>query len=362
MANEREKKIPRPWYLPYINIISSPHTASISVIMPCYNAEATLQRAVESIRAQSIDNWELIIVNDGSEDDTASIASSYAAKDKRIRLINRPHEGVVAASNAGFEASCGDLIARMDADDASHPNRLKRQLEELRKYPQLGAVSCLAHFAGNKITAAGYAHHVDWTNRHLSVEEIALNRFIDLPFPHPTLMYRRELIEQHGPYHAGDFPEDYQMILRWLAAGVRIGKVNELLYNWHDPPTRLSRNDERYAMEAFHSCKAPYLADAIEQSGCIDRELWIWGAGRPARKCANHLEKAWKKASGYIDVDPLKIGRQLHGRPVVSADEMPPAKQAVIASYVATRGAGDCIRKELSERGRLEGRDFWICA
>lgn len=330
--------------------------------MPCYNAAATLARAVESIRAQSIDNWELIIVNDGSEDDTAKIASDFTIKDQRIRLIDRPHEGVVAASNAGFEASKGSLIARMDADDASRPNRLKRQLEELHNHSALGAVSCLAHFAGNKDTAAGYAHHVDWTNRHLSDQQIALNRFIDLPFPHPTLMYRRELIEQHGPYHAGAFPEDYQIILRWLAAGVRIGKVNELLYDWHDPPTRLSRNDERYAMEAFHRCKASYLTDAIRQSECIDRELWIWGAGRPARKSASHLEKAWKKASGFIDVDPHKIGRQLHGRPVVSADEIPPAQQAVIASYVGTRGAGDCIRKELSQRGRIEGRDFWICA
>ena len=330
--------------------------------MPCYNAAASIARAVESIRDQSINTWELIIVDDGSEDDTASIASSYAAKDKRIRLMNRPHEGVVAASNAGFEISCGNLIARMDADDLSRPARLERQLEKLHKHPELGAVSCLAHFAGNNKTAAGYAHHVDWTNRHLSDEEIALNRFIDIPFPHPTLMYRRELIEQHGPYHTGDFPEDYELILRWLAAGVNIGKVDQILYDWHDPPTRLSRNDERYAMEAFHRCKAPYLAEAIRQSECHDRELWIWGAGRPARKSARYLEKAWKKASGFIDVDPIKIGRELHGKPVISADDLPPAKQAVIVSYVGTRGAGDCIRKELSDRGRTEGRDFWICA
>ena len=175
-------------------------------------------------------------------------------------------------------------------------------------------------------------------------------------------MYRREIIENHGGYRHCGFPEDYEMVLRWIDAGVNIGKVDQTLYNWHDPPTRLSRNDSRYDPAAFHLCKAPYLTNSIISSGCGDRELWIWGAGRPARKCARPIEDAWKAASGYIDIDPRKIGRELHGRPVVSSQNLPEKDNAVILSYVGTRGARHRIRAELLASGRTEGVDFWICA
>lgn len=330
--------------------------------MPCYNAGASVARAVASIQAQTYEHWELIVVDDGSSDRSADIVADIAARDSRVRLVRSIHQGVVAASNKGFELTNSPLIARMDADDVSMPDRLTRQVLHLEQNPDHSAVSCLTRFAGNPDSAGGYAHHVSWTNRHKDSEHIALNRFIDLPVPHPTLMYRRELVEEYGGYRHGNFPEDYEMILRWIAAGAVIGKVDALLYDWHDPPSRLSRTDNRYHMDAFHLCKAPYLAQAIRDSGNNQRELWIWGAGRPARKCAQPLEKAWKPATGFIDIDPRKIGRSIHGRPVVSPDDLPPAHQSVIVSYVATRGAGDQIRSKLLEYGRKEGSDFWICA
>lgn len=334
----------------------------ISIVMPCYNAEASVERAVRSIQSQSLEEWELIVVDDGSTDKSANLVEKLRVDDHRIQLVRQSHRGVVAASNAGFELATSPLIARMDADDVSLPDRLKKQSQALETQPELGAVSCLARFAGDHEAAGGYAHHVEWTNRQVSPQEIALNRFIDLPVPHPTLMYRRQLVEKWGGYREGESPEDYELFLRWVSAGVSIGKVNEVLYDWHDPPTRLSRNDSRYNMAAFHACKAPYLAQAIVKADCSDRELWIWGAGRPARKCARPLESAWKPASGFIDIDPRKIGRNLQGRPIISSDNLPPIGQTVIVSYVGTRGARDIIRADLRATGRIEGVDFWICA
>lgn len=330
--------------------------------MPCYNAEATVARAVESIQTQSMHDWELIVIDDGSSDTSAKIIAALASNDSRISIIRSDHRGVVESSNYGFSLSLAPCIARMDADDLSRPDRLELQYKALQENSNLGAVSCIAEFAGDSEKSAGYAHHVAWTNQHKTPGEIALNRFIDLPFPHPTLMYRRVLIEQYGGYRHGAFPEDYEMILRWINSGVRIGKVDETLYDWHDPPTRLSRNDPRYHPMAFHRCKAKYIAEAIASVGCSDRELWVWGAGRPARKCARPLEQAWKPASGFIDIDPRKIGRKIQDRPVVSASELPTEEKAVIVSYVGTRGARDSIRAELVEANRIEGVDFWICA
>lgn len=337
-------------------------TPLLSVVMPCYQAGSSVARAIESIQNQSFREWELIVVDDGSTDNSLLEINRLAKNDKRINVHSQDHQGVVVASNAGFSLAKGSYIARMDSDDVSRPQRLERQLAMLESNSGLGAVSCLAHFAGNPVTAGGYAHHVQWTNRCVTPEQIELQRFVDLPVPHPTLMYRRSLIEQFGAYRNGDFPEDYELFLRWLSHGVKIGKVEEELYDWHDPPTRLSRRDSRYDMAAFHASKAPYLAQAIAAAGTSGRELWIWGAGRPARKCARPLEQSWKPASGFIDIDPQKIGRNIQGRPVVADDNLPPTKQAVIVSYVGTRGAREKIQAYLLKSGRIEGRDFWLAA
>ncbi|MGE9267143.1 MAG: glycosyltransferase family 2 protein [Verrucomicrobiales bacterium] len=327
----------------------------ISVVIPCYQASGTLERAVASVRRQDFTAWELLLVDDGSTDGTGELAEALAREDDRIRVLRRAHAGVSAAAKGRF-------LARMDADDESRPERLRKQRAFLEENGDCGLMSSLVNFAGDRTEAGGYARHVDWANACVTPGEIALARFRDLPVPNPTLMMRREVWERVGPYHEGDFPEDYEWFLRSQALGVRAGKVAELLYDWHDPPTRLTRNDGRYSPEAFQRVKAPFLAQAIVRAGAGERDLWLWGAGRPARKMARFLEEAWKPAKGLIDIDPRKIGQRIAGRPVVSPANLPGQEEAVIVSFVGTRGAGEAICEELQGWGRVEGRDFWLAA
>lgn len=334
---------------------------AVSIVLPARNAGAWIERALDSIRRQSLAEWELIVIDDGSTDDTAEIARGVAAGDSRIFCRAQSHQGVAGAFSRGVELATAPLIARMDADDVSHPDRLAGQTRALVENADWGAVSCLATFAGDRATARGYACYVDWANRQITPEAIRLARFVDLPVPNPTLMFRRETWDLHGGALQGDFPEDFEMILRWVDRGVTIGKVNAPLHQWHDPPTRLSRTDPRYSREAFHRTKAPYLANAIRRA-TPGRALWIWGAGRLARAAAAYLESAYAPACGFIDVDPRKIGRKIQGRRVVAPANLPPPQDAVIVAYVSARGAGEKIRAHLIAAGRTEGVDFWIAA
>ncbi|HTX67242.1 MAG TPA: glycosyltransferase [Opitutaceae bacterium] len=334
---------------------------TISVLLPVHDAAATLGRAVASIRGQTAGDWELLAVDDGSTDGSGEQLASAAREDLRIRVLRREHGGIVAALNAGLAAARGGLIARMDADDEAHPDRLAEQAAYLAAHRDIGVAGSLVAYGGDRAANAGYARHVDWLNSLRTPEQLALNRFVESPFAHPSVMFRRELVARHGGYRAGEFPEDYELWLRWAEAGVRLGKVPRVLLTWHDPPGRLSRTDPRYAADAFYRVKAHYLARwlARERRG---RRLLVWGAGRPTRKRAAHLEAEGCTIDGYVDIDPRKAGRRLAERTVIAPGELPPPGGTFVLGYVANLGARELIRGGLAARGYLEGRDFLMCA
>lgn len=317
-------------------------------------------RAITSIRGQTLAEWELVVVDDGSTDDTSDLLRAAAQEDARIRVIGQPALGLVAALNTGLSAARGAFVARMDADDESHPERLARQVAVLDAQPRIGVVSCLVEFGGDRAANAGYALHVDWLNSVREADEIGLNRFVESPLAHPSVVFRRSVVERWGGYRAGDFPEDYELWLRWLDRGVVMAKVPETLVTWHDAQGRLSRTDSRYGPEAFFRLKAEYLA--LHLARIARTTVWIWGAGRPTRKRAAMLTAHGVKIAGYIDVDRKKTGVRIAGVPVIAAEELPPADGRFILSYVSKRGARDWIRGELRRRNYVEGRDFLACA
>ncbi len=332
----------------------------VSVLLPVRNAAATLARAVDSVRRQTLQDWELVVVDDGSTDGTRAWLQDAARADARLRLVNPAARGLVPALNSGLAAARGMFVARMDADDECHPERLAAQVEFLVTHPGTGLVSCLVDYGGDRAAHAGYALHVDWLNSLVTPEQIALNRFIESPFAHPSVMFRRELAAGHDAYRDGDFPEDYELWLRWLESGVVMAKVPRALLVWHDTPGRLSRTDPRYAPEAFFRLKAAYLARHLRRAG--RSEVWVWGAGRPTRRRAAHLLAHGVRIAGYIDVDDRKTGRQVGGVPVIAPGALPSPGNILVLGYVASRGARELIRGELVRRGYVEGGDFLMCA
>jgi hypothetical protein len=172
-------------------------------------------------------------------------------------------------------------------------------------------------------------------------------------------MFRHDLVDRHDGYRDGPFPEDYELWLRWLGAGVEMGKVPQRILIWNDSPARLSRTDPRYDAEAFFEVKAGYLARAVKPL-LKGRQLWVWGAGRPTRKRAESLTQHGLEIHGYVDIDPEKCGKVLRGRQVADPGQMPGPREAMVLGYVTKRGARELIREALKDRGFTEGKDFWM--
>ena len=347
---------------------------TVTVLLPVRNAVTTLARAVASVQAQTRTDWEMVVVDDGSTDGTREWLRGAAAREPRLRLIEQPALGLVAALNAGWAAARGRFIARMDADDECHPERLAAQVAWLEAHPAVGLVACLVGYGGDRAANAGYALHVDWINSLVTPEEIALNRFVESPLAHPSVMFLRELLERHGGYRDGDFPEDYELWLRWVEAGIVMAKVPRELLTWHDAPGRLSRTERRYDAEAFFRVKAAYVVREVGRIAGGRRvrtarpedspylEIWIWGAGRPTRKRAALLAAHGVKIAGYVDIDPRKAGNTVGGVPVIGPEGLPPPGRVFVLGYVSKRGARETTRAALTTRGYVEGRDFMMCA
>ena len=336
----------------------------ISVVMPVRNAAATLPAALESLFAQTASDFEIVAVDDGSDDGgaTRAVLRRYAARDARLRVLARDRCGIVDALNAGLAAARGRYIARMDADDVCRPERLARQAASLDARPEIGLVSCLAAFGGDPDKARGYLAHLDWANALRDPEAIRLGIFRESPLPHPSVMFRAELPARHGGYRQGPFPEDYELWLRWLDAGVAMAKVPEPLLVWNDPPGRLSRTDARYDTEAFFRIKAGYLARLLARINPHHPNVLVVGAGRITRRRAEHLLDHGVAITAWLDIDPRKVHCVIGGRPVLPLAETPPPGDCFVLPYVASRGAAESLSGFLERRGFRLGRSYLSAA
>ena len=326
----------------------------VSVILPFFNAEKTLSKAIESICNQCFTDFELLLVDNNSTDKSLSIAKEFSTKDSRIQLLTEKKQGVANAMNCGLKNSKGKYIARMDADDFSFPDRLEKQVNFLNKNPEIGLVGSEVKYIAHQSNTEGFQRFVDWVNSFHSAKEIELNRFVEIPVVNPTIMFRKEIYEKFGGCFQGDFPEDYEMQLRYLQAGVKMVKLNESLLEWHDFSTRLTRTDKRYSTEAFYKVKAEYFRKWSEKNNPFHPEIWVWGAGRKTRQRANLLEKEGLKISGFIDVVKTKTSK----KSVLYYEEIPEPGKMFIVSGVTNSGAGKKIREFLEQKKYKEGKDF----
>jgi len=312
--------------------------------------------ALDSLQRQTMTSWELICVDDGSTDATPRILAEAARRDFRIRVLSSSGKGLVAALNTGLDACRAPLVARMDGDDISHPRRLELQTAKMAAEPELGLVACaFRHFPRQQVRMGMLAYET-WQNSLDSHEAIMRDLFVESPFVHPSVMFRKNCIEAVGGYRESGWAEDYDLWLRLAAAGVRFARLPEVLFFWRDRPERATRTMPEYSVEAFRACKAHHLRSGFLK-GCDD--VILAGAGLEGRAWSRVLAREKVRVRLWVDVDPRKTGRELHGAPVVGPTEVSPCGGKMLVT-VGTRGARQEVRAWALSAGFREGEDF-IC-
>jgi len=344
--------------------------------MPVYNGAATLRCALDSMLAQrDVPAYEIVVVDDGSDDATPDILDEVSRRAActqahvEMKVSTTPHRGIVAALNHGLERCRGEYIARMDADDVSHPDRLRLQLEALEERPELAAVGCQVSLrlpeGADPGAHAGMQHYVEWANGLLTPEEIAAARFVESPVIHTSALIRtRVLRDEIGGYRTSPQPEDYDLWLRLIGRGDRVGKVARPLVEVGDGLDRVTRTDPRCSRAAFQRCRMHHL---VRGPLADYDEALVWGAGTTGKQVLDDLREAGCPARVVADGNPRRHGHSIRGARVVSAETLAEYRaehlpKAPVIVAVASRSGVDTIASWMADRGWREGRDAFFLA
>ncbi|MFN3652982.1 MAG: glycosyltransferase [Armatimonadota bacterium] len=328
----------------------------LSLLIPIRNAEATVDQALGSISAQTFRDWEAILVDDGSRDDTRRLLRAWVRRDPRMRLVTHVEpRGIVESLQHALSLAAAPLLGRMDADDVSLPRRLERQVARIAE-GDVAAVGCRVRYFPDETVAGGARRYETWLNSLTTPEEHDRDIFIECPLAHPTLVAQAGAVREVGGYRDPGWPEDYDLLLRLWAAGYRMAKVPEVALLWREGSRRSSRQQPQYSPEAFLRCKAHYLARTHLAEG---RKPLIFGAGPVGKSIARALEAEGISPTAFVDIDPRKVGHHLYGVPVLGHPEALPLRgEAYGLVALGQPGQREVLRRVLLAAGWREGPDF----
>jgi glycosyltransferase involved in cell wall biosynthesis len=328
----------------------------ISIIMAVRNTALYLPACLDSVRAQSFRDWELVAVNDSSSDASRTILAAYAAKDKRIRLFDSPGRRLNPALQEGYRQARGSLLNRMDSDDIMPPEKLaimhRTWCEHGRGSVVVGATR---HFVDEGEVGQGFRRYDEW------LQSVARQQ------SHYREIYRECTIPSHcWLMHSDDFsviggfqdiyPEDYDLAMRIYARQLKIISLDKILHYWRDRQERISRTWEEYRDNRFFGLKVRYFLrlDRDEK-----RPLLLWGAGRNGKDMAKLLLANGQTWHWFTD-NQRKIGEEIYGIRMEDEEKIPDYPNGQIMIVISARGQRQRIIDKLARWRKMPQQDYWF--
>lgn len=338
-----------------------PNIPDISALMSSYNGAAFIAEAIDSVLAQDFQNFELVIVDDASTDETVSIIKRYT--DPRIKLYClEKNVGVGAALQYGLSKTSGRYLVKVDSDDICVATRFSKQKNFLEQHPDIAIVkSLIEYFPHDEATKASQRFFLmkeikeKQLNSIVTPEQIrkTLNGWCCIT--HNSIMARSEAIKSVG-YTNARMGEDYQLLYSLNKKGYRMSCVNEMLVH-----TRI-RNTSITGSEGHQNEYANLLLtmkrDAISELLSAQKPHFIWGTGGLGKQFFSALRDDGFRVDGFIDRNPSLIGQALFDLPIYGPDY---AKQHQLSISIAAQPVRESIVEYLNECGYKE-TDYFIFA
>lgn len=319
----------------------------VSILLPVYNAAQYILKAVDSILQQSLTDFELILIDDGSSDGTEQLVRQLAAKDQRIHLVQRPNKGLIATLNEGLALARSPLIARMDADDIAFPERLAVQYAYMNSHPDLLAVGSYVMFMDDQDTM--------YRKKTFPRGKEILEAFRwGCPLVHPAVMMRTDAVREVGGY-LSEFPsaEDYALWIRLLSLG-NVDTIPKVLLAYRVHSSSISHAHARQQRDSILRAQAIWLSKQAWTDEICQLPADTLVSALPPREQRELLARMLALNPHIIGISPEQDPEAQEWLPRILQGPMTPEIRKAMALYHlrAARAPGLSTSARLYQLGR----------
>jgi glycosyltransferase involved in cell wall biosynthesis len=326
----------------------------LSILVSFKNEEKHLQQCIKSIREQVFQEWELILVDDHSEDASWDIANLQAEQDSRIHTYKNIGKGLIDALETAFNHSSGKFISRMDADDTCTPVKYEMMVN---LWQEPGTVVCgqVKYYSAIGVLP-GFERYATWLNEVISQKEPWSFIYQECIVPSPAWLVSREDLMKIGGICAGQYPEDYELAFRMYKAQYQIVSTPEVVHLWQDHPARNSRTNPLYANHFFPKVKAQYFSELELQNKF---QPVVYGAGKKAKQLVVELQKL-DCIPIWLTNNPKKIGHNIYGIILRNSEKYRALPNHKIAVVLAAEEERAEVNTQLVNMGLVKGKQYWF--
>lgn len=313
----------------------------LSIIMPVKNTSRYLHACLDSIVHQTLTDWELVAIDDHSNDNSRQILNSYATNDGRIRVITNKGDGVTSALQTGYDNAVGNFITRMDSDDINEWHKYEYMLTQLQQYGEghiaLGQVK---YFCEDGL-GVGFQNYERWINTLIANGRCFEDVYKECVIPSPCWMMYRTDFDNTGGFNTLLYPEDYDLCFRMYRQKLIPIPCPEVLFHWRDYQTRTTRVQIQYQSDAMLQLKCHHFLNIDHDP---HKNLIIWGAGKRGKLIARTLNT--KKIHFTLACNnPNKIGHQIYGSKTIDETRLYAIQNKQIIVTVANIDEQKAIRE-----------------
>ena len=331
-------------------------TPLISILIPFKNTESYLSDCLNSIVQQTYSNWELLIVDDGSTDESYALVQNYADKDARIHLLSNDCSGIIEALRTAYKHAKGTFVTRMDSDDVMALNKLEQMQQSLLIHGEGHlALGHIRYFSEAGI-GNGYKRYETWLNTLTSQGTNFDEIYKECVIPSPCWMVYKTDFEHCGGFTANRYPEDYDLAFRFYKQKLKCIPSSEVLHHWRDYAVRTSRVDAHYAENSFLELKVHYF---LELSHDKEKKIIIWGAGTKGKKLAQLLIDK-NTSFDWICDNPKKIGKDIYNKRLKPFESLTEIKNYQCIVTVANREEQLEIEQYFKSHKKTPMKDYFF--
>ena len=329
--------------------------SKVSIIIPCKNAAEFLYETLLSIRNQSFIDWECIIVDDHSTDNSLEIVNEFAAEDARFQSFKNTGVGVIHALQCGYKhsTSTSAIITRMDADDLMPVNKLSNLLKALEEkgkgYVATGKVKYF------DTLGEGFENYERWLNKLIDEDSHRAHLYKECVIASPNWMLYRDDFERIGAFDSAIYPEDYELVFRMFSGGLKVAAVTEVTHLWRDHEQRASRVSPLYAANTFLPLKLSWFQKLNRDE---TKKLILLGAGKKGKAIAKELQRLGMEFIWQTN-NPKKIGHFIY-EVEVQTQHIPEKSEAQVLLGVSSPSDVSELLEELSTKEYVLGEDYFV--